>query len=110
MVERLFIYGSLGPGRPNEHVLGAVEGTWEPASVTGTLRQEGWGAELGYPGLDLDEQGSEVEGFLFSSEKLKSHWASLDEFEGDAYNRVLTTVKLKDSSSVEAYVYALKRS
>jgi hypothetical protein len=38
--------------------------------VNGTLRAEGWGAAMGYPGIDLNEQGGEVEGFLFSSENL----------------------------------------
>jgi gamma-glutamylcyclotransferase (GGCT)/AIG2-like uncharacterized protein YtfP len=108
MVERLFVYGTLGPGRPNEHVLSAVGGSWEPATVTGALRQEGWGAVMGFPGIDLDQQGGEVEGFLFSSENLSGHWAALDEFEGEAYKRVLTKVKLKDGSTVDAYIYTLR--
>lgn len=108
MVERLFVYGTLAPGRLNEHVLGAIGGSWEPAAVTGTLRQKGWGAALGYPGIELDEQGTEVEGFLFSSENLSSQWAALDAFEGEAYERVLATVKLKDGSPVDAYIYTLK--
>ena len=41
MLERLFVFGTLGPGRPNEQVLRDIGGTWEPATVTGTLRQEG---------------------------------------------------------------------
>jgi gamma-glutamylcyclotransferase (GGCT)/AIG2-like uncharacterized protein YtfP len=108
MVERLFVYGTLGPGRPNEHVLKAVRGSWETATVTGTLRQEGWGAAMGYPGIDLDERGGEVEGFLFSSENLSGYWAALDEFEGEAYERVLAKVKLKDGSTVDAYIYTLR--
>lgn len=108
VVERLFVYGTLRPGQPNERVLSAVGGSWEPATVTGKLRPEGWAAAMGYPGLHLDEQGDEVEGFLFSSENLSAHWAALDEFEGEAYERVLTNVKLKDGSTVDAYLYALK--
>jgi gamma-glutamylcyclotransferase (GGCT)/AIG2-like uncharacterized protein YtfP len=72
MTHRLFVYGTLAPGRPNEHVLADVPGEWEPATVTGTLFQEGWGAAVGYPGIVLDEHGGEVEGFLFSS----SAWLS----------------------------------
>jgi gamma-glutamylcyclotransferase (GGCT)/AIG2-like uncharacterized protein YtfP len=68
MTHRLFVYGTLVPGRPNEHVLANVPGEWEPATVTGTLLQEGWGAAMGYPGIVLDERGDEVKGFLFSSE------------------------------------------
>jgi gamma-glutamylcyclotransferase (GGCT)/AIG2-like uncharacterized protein YtfP len=107
VIERLFVYGTLGPGQPNEHVLDAIGGSWETATVTGTLRHEGWGAELGYPGIDLDEHGGEVEGFLFTSENLSGHWAALDEFEGEAYERVLAKVKLKDGSIVDAYIYTL---
>lgn len=107
MIERLFVYGTLGPGRPNEHVLGAIGGSWETATVTGTLRHEGWGAAMGYPGIDLDEHGGEVKGFLFTSENLSGHWAVLDEFEGEVYERVLTKVKLKGGSTVDAYVYTL---
>jgi gamma-glutamylcyclotransferase (GGCT)/AIG2-like uncharacterized protein YtfP len=108
MVERLFVYGTLGPGRPNEHVLSAIGGSWEAATVRGMLRPEGWGAAVGYPGIDLDEEGGEVEGFLFSSENLPGHWAALDEFEGEAYERVLTEVKLEDGSTGDAYIYTLR--
>lgn len=109
MIERLFVYGTLAPGRPNEHILGEIGGAWEPASVTGTLRWEGWGADMGFPGIDLDTQGAEVEGFLFSSEKLADHWAALDAFEGAAYERVLTTVTRKEGSPVDAWIYVLRR-
>ena len=108
MIEHLFVYGTLGPGRPNEHVLDVIGGLWETATVTGTLRSEGWGAELGYPGIDLDEQGGEVEGFLFTSENLPDQWSALDEFEGEAYERVLVKVKLKDGSIVDAFIYTLR--
>jgi gamma-glutamylcyclotransferase (GGCT)/AIG2-like uncharacterized protein YtfP len=49
-----------------------------------------------------------VEGFLFTSENLSGHWVVLDEFEGQAYERVLTKVKLKDGSTVDAYIYTLE--
>jgi gamma-glutamylcyclotransferase (GGCT)/AIG2-like uncharacterized protein YtfP len=107
MIQRLFVYGTLAPGRPNEHVLAEVPGTWEPATVMGTLLQEGWGAAAAYPGIVLDEHGGEVEGFLFTSESLAEHWARLDEFEGEGYERVLTPVKLKDGTAVDAYIYRL---
>ena len=32
MIQRLFVYGTLAPGQPNEHVLGDIEGSWETAS------------------------------------------------------------------------------
>lgn len=108
MIERLFVYGTLAPGRPNEHVLTAIGGSWEAASVTGSLREKGWGAAMGFPGIRLDEHGDEVQGFLFSSEKLSDHWPKLDAFEGKSYERVLTVVKLRDNSSVNAHIYTLK--
>ncbi len=106
-MDYLFVYGTLGPGRPNEHILDAVGGSWKAASVRGTLRHEGWGAELGYPGIDLDENGEEIEGFLFASENLSDHWDALDKFEGEAYERVLAVARLKDGRSVEAHIYTL---
>ncbi len=105
---RLFVYGTLAPGRPNEDLLNEIGGSWEDATLTGTLHPAGWGATMGYPGIVLDEYGEEVEGFLFSSDKLSDHWGKLDEFEGEVYERVLAVVKLKDNSTVDAYVYALK--
>lgn len=107
MIQRLFVYGTLAPGRPNQHVLADVAGAWEPASVTGRLLPAGWGAAAGFPGIVLDERGDEVDGLIFSSDRLDEHWARLDEFEGDGYERVLTTAKLPDGRCVDAYVYRL---
>ena len=91
-----------------EHVLAEIEGAWQTATVTGRLRQEGWGAEMGYPGIDLDEQGDDIQGYVFSSAKLSDQWATLDEFEGEAYERVLTVVKLSDNRTVDAFIYVLR--
>jgi len=110
MVKKLFVYGTLGPGRPNEHILGNIGGSWEDASVIGVLYQEGWGSEMGYPGITLDKDGDKVEGFLFTSDKISEHWSELDEYEGEAYERVLTTVELQKGTTVDAYIYTLKRS
>ena len=110
MTQRLFVYGTLAPGRPNEHVLAEIPGTWEPATVEGTLLPEGWGAAVGYPGIVLDELGGEVHGFIFSSQELSAHWARLDAFEGDGYERVVTAAELGDGTIVETHIYALKRT
>ena len=109
MTDRLFVYGTLAPGRPNEHVLANVPGTWEPATVRGQLFQEGWGAEVGYLGIVLDDLGDEVHGFIFSSEELSALWARLDEFEGEGYERVLTSAQLEDGTLVETHIYTLKK-
>ena len=108
MVDRLFVYGSLAPSRPNAHVLSDVVGTWEPATVNGMLVQEGWGATLGYPAIVLSESADAVEGLVFSSPHLHEHWQRLDEFEGDGYMRVLAPVRLRSGGAVEAYVYAAR--
>ena len=76
--------------------------------MTGTLHPDGWGAAMGYPAIVLGENGLEVEGCLLSSDELSDHWAELDDFEGEAYERVLAVVKLKDDSTVDAYIYVLK--
>lgn len=108
MTDRLFVYGSLAPGRANAHVLAEVPGTWEAATVRGTLRHEGWGAAIGYPGIVIDEHGEEVVGFVFCSEELDAHWAQLDRFEGEGYQRVPVSARLEDGSVVQAQVYALR--
>lgn len=108
MTHRLFVYGSLAPGRPNAHVLDQVPGTWEPATIRGLLRQDGWGAAIGYPGIVLDEQGDKIAGLVFSSETLDAHWQRLDLFEGEGYRRVPASVTLADGSVVQAQVYALR--
>ena len=110
MIKKLFVYGTLGPGRPNEHILRNIGGSWEEASVTGTLHHEGWGAAMGYPGITLDKDSDKVEGFLFSSDKIAEHWSELDEFEGEAYERVLTKVELQNGTIVDAFIYTLKRA
>ena len=110
MTHRLFVYGTLAPGRANAHILADVPGEWEPATVIGTLHSEGWGAAAGYPGIVFDEHGGEVEGLLFSSESLAEQWARLDEFEGEGYERVLTRAKRKDGTFVDAFIYKLSTS
>ena len=110
MVQRLFVYGTLAPGRANHGVLESVPGSWEPATLKGNLFQEGWGAAMGSPGIVPTEDGDEVEGFVFSSADLDDHWSRLDAFEGEGYERVSVTVRVNGNEDVDAYVYALKRN
>ena len=108
-MQRLFVYGTLAPGRANHNILENIPGSWEPATLKGTLLQEGWGATMGSPGIIPTEDGDEVEGFIFSSTHLASYWPMLDEFEGEGYERVSVKVKINGTHDVEAYVYALYR-
>jgi gamma-glutamylcyclotransferase (GGCT)/AIG2-like uncharacterized protein YtfP len=103
----LFVYGSLAPGRANAHILEPLQGNWQPASVRGHLRQAGWGASLGFPGLIPDPAGEPVAGQLFVSDNLDAFWPELDVLEGTDYTRVLVDATLADGSSVPAYVYRL---
>lgn len=105
---RLFVYGSLQPGGPNEHVLTDIGGEFAPAVIQGRLVEQGWGAALGYPGLVLGQDNKdEIRGHVFTSPHLPQHWATLDEFEGAEYSRLVSTVTLTDGECVDAWVYVL---
>ncbi len=77
---RLVAYGTLRPGRPNHHQLSDLTGRWLRGRVRGSLVQAGWGAELGYPALVLNEEGAEFEVDVFESSALPEHWNRLDAF------------------------------
>lgn len=107
---KLFVYGTLAPGEPNEYLLKDLGGTWEIGSVKGKYFPSCWGEALGYPGVVLDSEGSDVTGLLFSSDELDKHWKTLDEFEGEGYQRVITLVQLESGDSVESYIYELSEA
>jgi len=108
-MQRLFVYGTLAPGRANHKVLSSIPGSWEAATLKGTLLQEGWGAAMGCPGIIPTEDGDVVAGYVFSSEHLADHWPRLDALEGGEYERVSVTVRVGGTHDIEAYVYALNR-
>jgi gamma-glutamylcyclotransferase (GGCT)/AIG2-like uncharacterized protein YtfP len=107
-MERLFVYGSLQPGAPNEHVLSSIEGDWEPAVVKGNLVEAGWGAAMGYSGLVIDERGSDIHGQIIASSSLGENWDYLDALEGDEYQRIIASVTTNSGEKVEANVYVLR--
>ena len=104
---RLATYGSLAPGRPNQHQLDALEGRWSEGHVYGKLVDAGWGAGLGYPALILDPDGSAVPVHVFESMNLPDHWSRLDDFEGSGYQRVVTSVSTP-AGDVNASIYVLR--
>ncbi len=108
MPQHLFVYGSLAPDGPNQHVLSQIEGDWVPASVRGRLQEAGWGAEMGYPAIVLDDIADPVAGYVFVSEKLGEHWNELDAFEGEEYERVRTLAQLRGEGTVEVFIYVLR--
>lgn len=109
MINALFVYGTLCPGQPNEHMLTKIGGTWEVGTVRGTLHPEGWGATMGYPAIMLDPTGSKVSGYVFRSDKLSDFWEELDVFEGEEYERVLTEVEVGNDRKIKAFIYTLKK-
>ncbi len=56
-MQRLFVYGTLAPGRANHNKLEHVSGGWGKASIKGTLLQEGWGSEMDCPGIIPNPDG-----------------------------------------------------
>ena len=103
---RLAVYGTLAPGRPNHHILADLTGRWIAGTVRGTLREQGWGSELGYPGILLDPSGPEVAVDVLESAQLPAHWERLDDFEGPGYHRTVTVVSTTEGE-VQASTYQL---
>ncbi|MNY60631.1 AIG2-like family protein [compost metagenome] len=64
---------------------------------------------MGYPGIVLDNSGSRVQGFLFRSDNLAAHWQTLDEFEGEGYERVAVSVTTASGDVVDSFIYMLKQ-
>lgn len=107
MENRLFVYGTLGPGGPNAHILEDIGGEWSEGFVVGKLVEAGWGAKSGYPALVIDDSGERIDGYLFQSDKLAENWVMLDAFEGDEYERVPVKVNVPNGQ-LTAQIYSLK--
>ncbi len=105
MINRLFVYGTLRPGRENEGLLQSLPGRWRKAVVKGRLKPDGCPATGGYPALMLDPAGGDVEGVILTSRRLPGYWRQLDAFEGDGYRRVVTTATLPGGEALSVQVY-----
>ncbi|QMR74212.1 gamma-glutamylcyclotransferase family protein [Enterobacter sp. RHBSTW-00175] len=103
----LFVYGTLQPGHSNAHILENIGGEWLPGYVKGTFYARGWGAAADFPGIVLDEHGARVDGYLFVSDNLETHWPMLDEFE-EGYDRVEVSVTTLEGQHVTAWIYQLQ--
>ena len=68
------------------------------------LVDAGWGASVGYPALVLQADGPAIDVEVFESADLPDHWARLDDFEGDGYQRVVTTVRTP-TGEMDAFIY-----
>jgi gamma-glutamylcyclotransferase (GGCT)/AIG2-like uncharacterized protein YtfP len=108
MKETLFVYGTLMPNCPNGYVLENIVGKFTPATVRGNLKNAGWSASMGYPGIHLNKNGDVIHGYLFSSSNLCNHWDYLDEFEGREFQREPVIVETYDEIDEETYIYVLQ--
>ena len=104
---RLAVYGSLAPGERNAWVLEGIAGDWVEGFVRGTWHASGWGAGMGYPGLEPSTDGDPIPVKVFTSPELPHHWDRLDEFEGDDYRRIVVPVELADGKHVAAQIYTV---
>ena len=107
VVNRLFVYGTLAPGKKNEHILKPFSGSWEKGFVRGTLIKAGWGADFGCPGIKLHKSSNFVEGLIFTSDQLSLNWHYLDEFEGKDYKRVITEANNENNDTILVHIYQL---
>jgi len=88
-------------------MLEPLGGTWRRGWVRGELKQCGWGAASGYPGIRLDDSGERVAVHALESCALAEAWGWLDEFEGVEYRRVAVVVRLECGERVQAFIYEL---
>ena len=105
----LFVYGTLQSNQPNEYLLKNIGGTFQKATVKGFYDKLGWGKTYGYPAVVLNDKGDTINGYVFTSNNLKTNWDLLDDFEGDGYKRVLAKVNVADEL-VDAYIYVLNEN
>ncbi|MCB1383787.1 MAG: gamma-glutamylcyclotransferase [Notoacmeibacter sp.] len=102
--QRLAVYGSLAPGRPNHYLLAPLGGRWCAGTVRGRLVRKGWGARMGFPGIVLDPLAGDVPVHMLETPRLCRHWRQLDRFEGRGYRRVQTCVTVKGRAFM-AWIY-----
>ena len=103
----VFVYGTLQPGEINAHYFQQFKGSWKEGYVLGHLEDAGWGADHGFPGIKLDQDGIRVKGSLFRTEEINDILKLLDELEGEDYRRVITLVHLDNGKNEYAYIYEL---
>ena len=110
--QRLAVYGSLAPGKPNHSVIADIHGRWRRGWVEGDLHAEGWDAPHGYPGMIWRPGAGRIPVELLESEHLPAHWQRLDTFEGVDYRRIVVPVFGVDDASggLLANIYEIRRA
>ena len=101
-MDYLFTYGTLKPGNEANHFLKSINGTWFDGYVLGNWIKN---SEIKYPIIELNEKGEKIFGKLFFSNQLSQIIDSLDDYEGEEYQRVVTNVYLNDGTQKQAFVY-----
>lgn len=104
----LFVYGTLRPNQPNEHILAPLGGRWQKGYVHGIVHTLDWGPDIGLPAIVLDPIAAQVEGLFFIHDQLDAHLPMLDEFEGLQYQRVKVQGFDDNGHCVDAWVYIMK--
>ena len=96
---KLFVYGTLIPGRENHQILKDVEGNWGKFSVNGSIVE--------IDGLKyfqwIPKEKEIIEGQLFESNNIIKYWKEIDRFEGQKYERQLACQKERDNLMVFTY-------
>ncbi|MEA2025234.1 MAG: gamma-glutamylcyclotransferase [Chloroflexota bacterium] len=106
--DRLVVYGTLAPGRPNHQVVAGIAGRWFTGWVEGDLYELGWGAADGYPAMVWRPGGRRIDVHVLESSELSRHWARLDGFEGVGYRRVLVPVFRDDAPPTVGRIYVAR--
>ena len=101
--EKLVVYGSLAPGERHHHLLASLRGEWVRCSMTGVIRMH-----EGYKIYDT-EGTAQIQALLFVSPDLPRYWRVLDDFEGEAYRRIIVSVDTAEGR-ITANVYADARN
>lgn len=109
---KLIIYGTLAPGKPNHHKISHIQGEWKSAILKGgKLESKGWGADLGFNGFVSTPENEQIDisCYVLFSDDLSYHWHSLDEFEGDGYRRILAEYELENGLKGFGYIYGINQ-
>lgn len=107
---KLIIYGTLAPGKPNHHKISHIKGEWKAGLLKGgKLETKGWGAELGFNGFVpvSENEQTDIPCYVLFSDDLHKNWDYLDEFEGSGYKRILAIYELEDKKQSIGYLYAI---
>ncbi len=110
--KKLIIYGSLAPNCINHNQVEHIVGQWRKGVIQGTLEKIGWGADLGYWGYRKtnSELDTAIDAFILFSDELPAHYAALDDFEGEEYERILAIFELDNGEVGVGNIYALRQT